>query len=48
MAINREARLREVLAEVNMLALWAATKSIFAQWGCFSLWQPSLGKSPHS
>lgn len=37
MAINREARLREVLAEVNLLDLWAATKSIFTQWGCLAI-----------
>ena len=34
MPINREARLREVLAEVNMLDLLDATKAIFTQWGC--------------
>ena len=37
MAIDREASLREVLAEVNMLDLWEATKAIFAQWGCLAI-----------
>ena len=37
MAIDREARLREVLAEVTMLDLWAATKAIFTQWGCLAI-----------
>ena len=37
MAINREARLREVLAEVNVLDLWSATKSILSYWGCLAI-----------
>jgi hypothetical protein len=37
MAMDREARLREVLAEVNMLDLWAAVKAIFTQWGCLAI-----------
>ena len=50
MAINREARLQEVLAEVNMLDLWAATKAIFTQWGClalFSIMAAIAGQSQH-
>lgn len=34
MKINREASLKEVLAEVNFLDLWAAAKAIFSQMGC--------------
>jgi hypothetical protein len=37
MVIDREARLREVLAEVNVLDLWDATKAIFTQWGCLAI-----------
>lgn len=34
---DNEASLREVLAEVSVLDLWAATKTIFSQWGCFAI-----------
>jgi len=48
-AVDREARLREVMAEVNMLDLWAATKATFTQLGlvaAFIILAAVIGQMP--
>jgi len=35
--MNQDATVREVLAEVTMLDLWGAVKSLFTLWGCLGV-----------